>query len=61
VERILVCVSQPVAVDGAPVEVGGLEVDGEEAAEGEGENVMPAVFVVVLVPSGTMSWSSLMR
>lgn len=44
--------SQPSAVDGCPVEVGGLEVDGEEAVEGDGENVMAVVFVVVLATVG---------
>jgi hypothetical protein len=46
---VRVGVSQPAAVDGAPVEVGGLEAGGEEAVEGDGENLGAVVFVVVLV------------
>ena len=49
---VWVCVSQPAAVDGAPVEVGGLEVGGEEAVERDGKDVMPFVLVVVLVAVG---------
>jgi len=52
---------QPAAVDSAPVEVSGLEAGGDEAVEGDGENLMLGVFVDVLVSVGHDARSSLMR